>query len=136
MWPIITTVFSFLGGAIGPVANALTKLKELKLRAEELLVQKQTSERDAELQETIRQINAYTQIVLADTKGESWYQKAWRPFLAVLFTLHIIVTPYINAMIVPYYFWMQPVDLAPEITGYMMALLGLGWTLREIFKRR
>jgi hypothetical protein len=113
--PIVGKVLNGIFGLIDQKIEDKDKANELKTQLNNVLL-------TADLSKFSEQIQAQTDIIVAEAKGGSWLQRNWRPGLMALFGIIIannyIMYPYLRL------FWPEAPVL--ELPPDMWALLKIG----------
>jgi len=113
--PIVGKVLNGIFGLIDQKIEDKDKANELKTQLNNVLL-------TADLSKFSEQIQAQTDIIVAEAKGGSWLQRNWRPGLMTLFGIIIannyIMYPYLRL------FWPEAPVL--ELPPDMWALLKIG----------
>jgi len=126
----------FSGGidkAVDSVSNGLDKLftsDEERLQAKNMLhqikaeMQKNSQDFEVSIEKEItKRTNAQRDIIVAESNGESWLQRNWRPTVLLTFTF-IIANNYI---LIPYFSAFLSIDIPKLVlTDRMFDLISLG----------
>jgi len=96
-------IFDFLSGIIKPVTDLIDNLtttdeEKLELKNKLKIIQNEFTSKLLEYQAKLAE--AQSNIIIAETKGQSWLQRNWRPILMISITAilvnNYILFPYIS----------------------------------------
>lgn len=110
-------------GLIGQIFKPATELIDSlhtsldeKLQAKAVLLDLQIGFMADALEYEAKQLEAKTQIILAEANSESWITRNWRPMTMLSFV----------AAVMAYWFGLTPDDLTPESVDAMFTLVQIG----------
>lgn len=78
-------------------------------------------------QQSMSSVNTTMQ---AEAKSEHWMQWAWRPTVGFTFAFVILN----NYILIPYFYWLKPVDIPMGVWNDMLIVLGVAAGTRGIQK--
>jgi len=118
---IFDSIFSFVSNAIKPVTEMIDKItttdeERAQLKNELAKIEAQFTEKLVELRK--KELEAQSEIITAEAKGESWLQRNWRPITMLVF-VGIIVAHWLG-------YTVSGMDAEVEKSLYDLIKIGLG----------
>lgn len=112
-------LFNLIGQIFKPAAELVDNLHtstEEKLEQKAIMLNTQVELLEYALDYETKQLEAKTEIIVAEAKSESWITRNWRPVTMLSFVFSII----------GYWFGLTPDTLTPEAVDSMFKLVQIG----------
>jgi len=112
-------IWSFLTNLISPVTNLIDELhtseeEKLKIQSEMFKLQTEITSKVLDYEKQL--LEAQSNIILAEAKGEGWLQRNWRPLMMVWFA----------GLLGMYWFGVTPPNITQETLDHLFTLLEIG----------